>query len=1375
MRSQIAFVACLLGLAACGGGGGGSSAPPPTPAAPSPPPAVPSPPPPAPTPPPVIGTGGGTVTETTGAKVTFPAGAVTEDTTFRIAADSTGAPPVPASLKATGSVYAITPHGGHFTKPVEVSISVPTGNLLNTQEYKLAKAEPNGTWEVLGDSEIVDGKLKANVQSFSYFTIVIVTYPLPILQLERMRWSLTYDCGGQDCSALVGPVTLHYTVNGNGGQLPQPCTDGRIVGTERDGFAQEVAARHEYPLTGGGPVTVTVAPPNAGYYTLFATLECWETGGSYSFSGYIRYDVMWKGAGDEYPNLSIARVPQQLDVVEGLPASVEALLFGGARKQGRTSPPPTATDHAVIEWMRSDNEGQSWKQVGTSFQQDGNPQPFGTGLMWAPWSVKHVFTATAADQGALIRINACYTPPAPTAAPPCVTSTPTRINVLQHSVLPVIVDPPRSVLIRTAETANFSVNVSGAPAPTLQWQTRPANSTGEWTNVSLGSGATSANYTTAPRTPVENGEQYRVVATNALGSAVSTAVTLSVSDLDIAPSITTQPASLNVTSGNDAVFAVVAVGTEALGYQWRFNGTNITGANNPVLRLSGVTGANAGSYSVAITNNAGSAASNAAVLTVTSGIPVAVAPSIVTQPAAVSVNTGNTATFAVGVDGTGPFTFQWYRDGAKIAGANSASLTFNSVALPNAGSYSVVVSNSAGTVTSASVILDVLSVAPGSPPSITSQPSTVIVPSGGSAILAVAATGAGPLSYQWNFNGSALPGATLPVLTLSNVDNANVGNYTVSVTNSLSSVTSQAAQLILLGAPVIKQDPAALTAAEGNTATFSVAADGSNLHYQWLRNGTQIPGANDASYTTPLLVAANTGAVYSVMIYNGAGLVTSQGAVLTVQVDFAPTVTQQPANITVQLGDTAQFCAAFAGTEPLTLHLQRWNGTEWKPFADMRGFTGQLICYPYMEFDLGYNGAQFRFVAENAAGQVATNTITLTVTSPGITKTTLVSAELDGRAPEYSSGTPSISADGRFVAFTSAGINLVAGTTAARRHAYLRDLSTRTTILINQPMSGSESEYGVQNLKLSADGRYALFTSFANDLVPDDTNDYLDVFRRDLQTGTTERVTVLPNGQQIEGMGNGNFDARLAISGDGRFVTFMAPIDLDVGGTGQETDSYYLYVRDMQTGTTRYIDGNAANAPPGYVAISEDGRYVAYVLNVVAPNSQTIWYYDTETHTKRAAYTYQQPAYPDGQRPGLSISATGRYIAFAVNALNFTESTFDQVMVVDLNDTSSPILASTSSLGFTGDGHSDYPQISGDGRYVLFETYAPNLTGGLATPSRRYSVVRDLVAGTTKIASIGMNGDPVSLATNNYGSHVISSDGKTISFENGQVYATPRP
>jgi hypothetical protein len=1320
-----------------------------------------------PTPPPVIGASGGTLTESSGATVTFPAGAITDDTTFRIARDSTGAPPLPASLAPAGSMYVITPHGGDFAQPVEVSIPVPSVTLLPTQQLKLAKAQPDGEWEVLADSTVVDGKLEGSVGSFSFFTTVVITYPLPVLQLEPFVFTSTLSCGEQQCASAIGPLTATYSVTHNGGQLPADCANPTMETRANHSWTSEVLDQR--PL-GTFSVSRAFSPSDSGSASIRTALRC----PGYTNVETARY-IAWT-TGPYSPNIAVLRMPDQVDVVEGLEASVEAVLGGGAVRPGPGSAlgaAPTATNRAIIDWQRSDDAGASWRWIAQSLQDEANPLPFGTGQRWRPWGVKHGFIATMNDQGALLRLRACYAT-SPTAEPACVTSNSARINVLQESAVPKIVDPPRSVLIRTAETANFSVTVSGTPAPTLRWQTRAANSTGEWSDVVLGSGGTSSNYTTPRLATPDNGAQYRVVATNAAGSAASSPVTVSVSDLDIAPSITTQPASLNVTSGNDAVFAVVAYGTEALSYQWRFNGANIDGANSAVLRLSSVTAESAGNYSVAVSNGAGNAVSNAAALSVSAGTPAAVAPSIVTQPAAVTVNVGNTATFAVGVDGTGPFTFQWRRDGVNVAGANSASLTFSAVALPNAGAYSVVVTNSAGTVTSNAVTLDVAASVAATAPAITSQPSAVIVAAAGSATLALGATGSGPLSYQWSLNGSALPGATLPVLTLANVGPADVGSYTVSVSNSLAAVTSQAAQLILLGAPAITQEPAATTALEGNTATFSVTADGSGLRYQWLRNGTPVAGANSASYTTPSLVAANTGAVYSVMIYNGAGLVTSQGAVLTVQVVVAPSVTQQPASTTIQPGETAQICATFGGTVPMVVHFQRWDGSSWAPYIDSSAINNNAQCFATPALTLGENGAQFRVVAINPAGQAASNAMTVTVASPGISTTTLVSVELDGGEPDYYSGQPSISADGRYVAFTSAGTNLIAGGTNASNHAYVRDLTTGKTTLINQTTSGGESSHGVQNLELSANGRYAVFTSFAKDLVANDTNNYLDVFRRDLLTGTTERVTVFPNGGQLEDAGNGNFDARLAISGDGRYVTFIAAYDFAEGGTGAETDTYYLYYRDMQTGITRLVDGTSALSPPGYVEITENGRYIAYLLNVPAPSPQTLWLYDTETHQKRVGYTYQQPAYPGGQRQGLSISSTGRYIAFAVNSVDITGSTVDQVMVVDLDDPDTPVLVSTGSGG-AGTANSAYPQISGDGRYVLFETYAPNLTGGLATPSRRYSVVRDLVAGTTNIASMGMDGAPAPLGTFHYGSHALSSDGKTVAYEAGQVYATPRP
>jgi len=154
MRSGLASILCVISLlAGCGGVDGGTT-PPPT--SNNPPPA----------PPPVIGTAGGTVTEASGASVIVPAGALTTNTTIRVAKDSTGAPALPAGLTGAGNIYIVTPHGGDFAQPVEVRIPAPTTTLLPNQEYKLAKAQPGGEWEIITNSAVTEGTLSGKVASF---------------------------------------------------------------------------------------------------------------------------------------------------------------------------------------------------------------------------------------------------------------------------------------------------------------------------------------------------------------------------------------------------------------------------------------------------------------------------------------------------------------------------------------------------------------------------------------------------------------------------------------------------------------------------------------------------------------------------------------------------------------------------------------------------------------------------------------------------------------------------------------------------------------------------------------------------------------------------------------------------------------------------------------------------------------------------------------------------------------------------------------------------------------------------------------------------------------------------------------------------------
>lgn len=546
-------------------------------------------------------------------------------------------------------------------------------------------------------------------------------------------------------------------------------------------------------------------------------------------------------------------------------------VAAGTAASFSTSAWPVPVGEQRIEWWRSGDDGASWSRVRTTI------------VPVSATADNYTIAATAlTDHNALFRARLCAVPRTATPAEACTDGIAARLNVLQGVAAASFRLQPRPLLVRSGQTASFSVAVDGSPAPTLRWQARPANSSGAWADVSTGSGAATLSYTTAALSLGDNGLQLRAVASNVAGDVGSVPVTVSVSDVDVAPSISSQPAALSVVAGSEAVFAVVARGTEALSYQWRRDGVAIAGANAPVLKLAAVGEAEAAAYSVQVSNTAGTATSDAAALSVSAGAAPDVAPTIVTQPVSVLVNAGNTATFAVGVNGTGPISYQWLRNASPISGATSAFFSIAAVAVGDAATYSVQVSNSVSSATSWNVVLTVNQGEQPAAVTLVSHPSPQIQPPGGGATFAVAATGSGPITYQWLKNGAPVSGATSGVLTLADVVAEDAASYSVTVGNGLGSVTSNAATLTVLGVPAISAQPAATTALAGSMASFSVAATGAELRYQWLRNSVAIAGATQSSYTTPVLTEADHGAVFSVLVYNGAGVVFSSAAALTV-------------------------------------------------------------------------------------------------------------------------------------------------------------------------------------------------------------------------------------------------------------------------------------------------------------------------------------------------------------------------------------------------------------------------------------------------------------------------------------------------------------
>ncbi len=252
-------------------------------------------------------------------------------------------------------------------------------------------------------------------------------------------------------------------------------------------------------------------------------------------------------------------------------------------------------------------------------------------------------------------------------------------------------------------------------------------------------------------------------------------------------------------------------------------------------------------------------------------VTVCVAPAITVQPTAQTACAGSALNLSVTATGTG-LTYQWRLGGNNIAGATSATYTVASAAAANAGSYDVVVTNTCGTETSVAVTVTI-----NDAPSITAQPTAQSNCSGSDVTFNVTATTAtGTLSYQWKKDGANIAGATTSSYTVA-ASTANAGNYSVEVSNGTCAVTSNAVALTVTPATSITTHPAAVTACQGN-ATFTVVAAGANLTYQWRKNGTNIAGATNASYT--IAVAEANEGDYSVVVTGTCGSATSNAATL---------------------------------------------------------------------------------------------------------------------------------------------------------------------------------------------------------------------------------------------------------------------------------------------------------------------------------------------------------------------------------------------------------------------------------------------------------------------------------------------------------------
>ena len=385
------------------------------------------------------------------------------------------------------------------------------------------------------------------------------------------------------------------------------------------------------------------------------------------------------------------------------------------------------------------------------------------------------------------------------------------------------------------------------------------------------------------------------------------------------PGVTAQGASLAgsllVANTSTGVLTISGTPTNAGTYTFTARGYQYTGRTGPVTT---------GSTSIVV-----AAAPNAA-------------PAISRQPAAPSANVGDTITLSVGYSGNPVPTLQWYKNDVALSGATGPALVLSEITAADAGSYTVSLTNSMGSVrsTAAQLVVNAQPVAP----TFVGAPQPQGVTAGGAAFFGVEVAGVPAPTLQWLKDGVPVAGATGSTLILNDVKMAEAGLYAVTATNASGSVTSPAARLTVsaaASAPAFAAEPESLTVANGSLVVLTAAAIGTpSPTYQWQRNGANLPGATSAQLILPAAVAADAGA-YTVVSTNSLGAVTSRAAAVTVTPSTNPgrlinlsILTALGVNETMTLG-TVLGGAGTAGTRPL---LARAAG----PSLATLGVTGVL-------------------------------------------------------------------------------------------------------------------------------------------------------------------------------------------------------------------------------------------------------------------------------------------------------------------------------------------------------------------------------------------------------------------------------------------------
>jgi hypothetical protein len=351
-------------------------------------------------------------------------------------------------------------------------------------------------------------------------------------------------------------------------------------------------------------------------------------------------------------------------------------------------------------------------------------------------------------------------------------------------------------------------------------------------------------------------------------------------------------------------------------------------------------------------------------------------------PASITNCPGTPASLSVSATGTG-LTYQWFKGASALSGQTSSSYSVASASASDAGTYSVVVSGTCGSpiTNSATLMVNQNVLVASAPVSITNCPGTP-------ASLSVSATGTG-LTYQWFKSASTLSGQTGSSYSIASVSASDAGTYSIVVSGTCGSSITNSAMLTVNQNVLVGSAPLSITNCPGTPASFSVAAAGTGLTYQWFKGASALSGQNGSSYSIASVSASDAGS-YSVVVSGTCGSSITNSATLTVNQNVL--VSSAPVSITNCPGTPAAFSASASGT-----------GLTYQWFKGASALSGQTGSSYSIASVSASDAATYFVVVSGACGAPVTNSATLTINQT-ITTTPLANLALcPGQSGTFSS------------------------------------------------------------------------------------------------------------------------------------------------------------------------------------------------------------------------------------------------------------------------------------------------------------------------------------------------------------------------------------